>query len=81
MGADRAWQRLSVGAGLEGSHLRGFAGQFGHVDWVAPVFRVAYGAETSTTTFRLRRASGKTREQFALDGWGLDLAWSWGILR
>lgn len=81
LGADRDWRRWRFGLGVEGSHLRGFAGQLGHVDWIAPTVAVAYSAESSTTTLRLRRASGKTREQEALDGWLLELAWGWGILR
>jgi len=81
LGADRALGAWRVGLGVEGSHLRGFAGQLGHVDWIAPIASAAFAAESSTTTLTLRRPSGTTREGDAIDGWLLELTWGWGLLR
>ena len=70
-----------AGLGVVGNHLRGFAGQLGHVDWVAPQATLRYLLASSEVSVRLRVPVGKTREDFALHGTRVDLGWGWGILR
>lgn len=64
------------GAGIGGTHVRGFTGALGHADWYLPHAEVgrrsANGAVRCGATYR----TGSVREGRSLDGFELSVSWS-----